>query len=118
MLTRQFIRHFFDVVNRQDLDSLGEILTKDAAFYFPKTQPLLGRKHIIRFFSILFRRYPELSFTILRTIVQGRHAAVHWNNRGRSRKNELYENEGVTILEGRKEGICFISDFFKDTQRF
>ncbi len=118
MLNHQLIRDFFVSVNRQDLPSMGRVLTEDAVFYFPKTRPLLGRERIIRFFSVLFRRYPELSFSIQRIIVEGPHAAVHWKNRGKSRKNNFYENEGVTVLEGREARICFISDFFKDTERF
>ena len=86
--------------------------------YFPKTQPLLGKQRISRFFKVLFRQYPELSFEVLRTIAQGSKAAVHWKNRGISRRQEPYENEGVTILEMEGNKIRFITDFFKDTEKF
>jgi len=109
---------FFDLVNNRDLEQLGDLLTEGAEFYFPKTQPLHGKERILRFFNILFRQYPKLSFHIQRVIVQGQKAAVHWTNRGVNRRNEPYDNEGVTILELVGEKISFISDFFKDTEKF
>jgi ketosteroid isomerase-like protein len=112
------IVHFFDVFNDRDLDKLGNLLTENAQFYFPKTQPLLGKKQIIRFFNILFRQYPELEFKIQRKIIQEEMAAVHWTNRGASKRGEPYENEGVTLFEMEGDKIRFISDFFKDTGKF
>jgi len=109
---------FFDLVNSRNLEQLGNLLTESTEFYFPKTQPLIGKKRILRFFNILFRQYPELSFYIQRVIIQENRAAVHWTNRGVNRRNEPYENEGVTILELAGEKISFISDFFKDTEKF
>ena len=118
MSEQQSIAYFFDLVNKRDLGKLEDLLTENAEFYFPKTQPLSGKKQIIRFFKILFRQYPELKFRIQKKIIQGQTAAVHWTNRGVSRKNEHYENEGVTILEMEGAKISFISDFFKDSEKF
>ena len=109
---------FFGLVNDRDLERLGYLLTDSAEFYFPKTRPLIGKQRILRFFSILFRQYPQLDFKIQRTIVQGSTAAVHWTNRGANRRREPYENEGVTILEMDGPKVRFISDFFKDTEKF
>ena len=106
---------FFDLINRRDLDKLADRLADGAEFFFPKTQPLLGKKQIIRFFRILFRRYPVLNFQILRVIPGDETAAIHWTNRGHNRRREPYENEGVTIFEMEGEEIRYISDFFKDT---
>jgi hypothetical protein len=33
-------------------------------------------------------------------------------------RQEPYENEGVTILEMKGHRVSFISDFFKDTEKF
>lgn len=112
------VSDFFKLVNDRDLERLGYLLTDGAEFYFPKTRPLFGKERILRFFSILFRRYPELNFEVQRTIVQGPMAAVHWTNRGANRRQEPYENEGVTILEMQGPKVRFISDFFKDTEKF
>jgi ketosteroid isomerase-like protein len=112
------IADFFEFFNRRDLDRMKSLLAEKARFYFPKTQPLLGLDRILKFLRLLFRQYPELTFTLHRTIVQGNQGAVHWTNRGKNRRGELYENEGVTLLEFEGEKISFISDFFKDTEKF
>ena len=118
MSENKTIVQFFKVFNAHDVDGMGQLLTSEAEFYFPKTQPLIGKERILRFFSILLRRYPELTFEIQRIIRQESQAAVHWTNRGVSRKKEPYQNEGVTILELAADKISFISDFFKDTEKF
>ena len=115
MIDDTTISSFFNFVNARDLSELESLLTEDSEFYFPKTKPLLGKDRIIRFFKILFHRFPQLEFQIQRTIIQEAKAAVHWSNRGRNRQKEPYENEGVTIFEIEKGRINFISDFFKNT---
>ena len=118
MPKEDFIRLFFQLINERDLDRFEDILKEDAAFYFPKTRPLLGRDRVTRFFQILFRQYPELEFRVLKTIIQDTWAAVHWKNQGKNRQGQPYENEGITLLEMEGERIRFISDFFKDTEKF
>ena len=118
MTKDKIVSRFFYYVNDRDLPKLEALLVEDSEFYFPKTRPLLGKNQIIRFFKILFHRFPQLEFQIQRTIIQGSKAAVHWSNRGINRMNAPYENEGVTILEMEERGIRFISDFFKDTEKF
>jgi len=119
MLDNRILDKFFDALNRHDLAQMGDLITEGAEVYFPKTQPLTGKDRILRFFKILFHRYPELLFQVERTIVEGRNAAVHWRNRGVSRKGEPYDNEGVTLFKEGDDGrIVFISDFFKDTEKF
>ena len=112
------IRDFFDAVNARDIDKMEQALDTDATFLFPKTAPLVGRERIVRFFRILFRQYPELLFDIQRIIGEGGWFAVHWTNRGTSRKKESYQNEGVTLLEFEDARIRFMSDFFKNTEMF
>jgi hypothetical protein len=54
-----------------------------------------------------------------RTIIEGKTAAAHWKNRGINRKGEPYNNEGITIFrEGDEALIIFMSDFFRDTEKF
>jgi ketosteroid isomerase-like protein len=112
------ISRFFELVNERDLEKLEALLTENAAFYFPKTKPMLGKDRIIRFFKILFHKFPQLEFQTQGTIRQGSKAAVHWSNQGMSRRDEPYQNEGVTILEMEEGRIKYISDFFKDTEKF
>jgi ketosteroid isomerase-like protein len=118
MDAEKLIADFFTFFNSRDLDRLRPLLTETAQFYFPKTQPLLSPDRILKFLHVLFRQYPELVFTVQQTIVQDDRAAVHWTNRGKNRRGEPYENEGLTLLEFEAGKIAFISDFFKDTGKF
>lgn len=107
---------FFEMLNHRDTKEMEDLVGPDTEFYFPKTQPLIGKKRIMKFLNILFRQYPELTFKIQRVIQQDNRVAVHWTNQGMNRRKEPYQNEGVTILEIQDDKISFISDFFKDTE--
>ena len=117
MSDNPLIHNFFEMLNHRDTKEMEDLVSADTEFYFPKTQPLIGKKRIMKFLNILFRQYPELVFTIQRVIQQDDKAAVHWTNQGMNRRKEPYQNEGVTILEMQDGKIRFISDFFKDTER-
>ena len=52
---------FFESVNHRDLQGFRDLLMESAEFHFPKTKPLVGREQIVRFFNILFRKYPTLA---------------------------------------------------------
>ena len=117
MPDKQLFHTFFEVLSHRATKEMRDLLSPDAKFYFPKTQPLIGRERILKFLSILFRQYPELTFKVQRIILQGDQAAVLWTNQGMNRRKEPYQNEGVTILEMQDGKISFISDFFKDTEK-
>ena len=112
------IETFFKLINSRDLEKMKDFLHPNAKFYFPKAKPLIGRDRILLFFKILFHQYPELTFEIQRVIRNGDKVAVHWTNHGTNRNKGSYENEGVTILEMKNNKITFMSDFFKDTEKF
>ncbi|MHC1741553.1 MAG: nuclear transport factor 2 family protein [Syntrophobacteraceae bacterium] len=112
------VTRFFEHFSAQSLGRMADFLKEDARLFFPKTQPLIGKERILKFFQILFRQYPELTFTIEHTIAQQDKVAVHWKNKGVTRKNVPYENEGVTLFFFEDEQISFMSDFFKDTGKF
>jgi ketosteroid isomerase-like protein len=109
---------FFEVLNERDLDEADTLLDSRTEFFFPKTKPIIGKDRILKFLNIFFRQYPELIFTVVRVIHQGNQAAVHWTNCGISRRKEPYENEGVTIMEIKNGKIVYISDFFKNTEKW
>ena len=114
---KQLILEFFEVFNHRNTQKAGSLLNSDAELYFPKTQPIVGRDRILKFLKILFRQYPELTFNIQRLLQQGDHAAVHWTNQGMDRRNEPYQNEGVTLMQIQDGKLSYISDFFKDTEK-
>jgi ketosteroid isomerase-like protein len=112
------VTRFFEFFSTHNLEQMANFLREDARLFFPKTQPLVGKERILKFFQILFRQYPELTFTIEHTIAQQEKVAVHWRNRGTTRKNEPYENEGVTLFFFEDGLVSLMSDFFKDTGKF
>jgi ketosteroid isomerase-like protein len=112
------ITTFFHAANSHNLTALEGLFTDDIEFFFPKTRPLMGKKPVLRFFAILFKQYPRLTFQVHMTIIQSEKAAVHWTNEGTNRKGNPYGNEGVSLLRFENNKICFISDFFKDTENF
>jgi len=118
MSDEQIAQRFFEVFNNRDTEKMAALLSSDAEFFFPKTKPLIGKDRILKFLGILFRQYPQLTFTIQRVIEQGEQAAVHWTNQGFNRRREPYQNEGVTILAMQNGKISYISDFFKNTENF
>ena len=118
MAAEKTISDFFAFLNLRDLERMKALLREDARLDFPKTQPLLGLDRILKFLHLLFRQFPELTFTLHRTVVQGNWGAVHWTNRGKNRRGEPYENEGMTLLEFDGEKIAYLSDFFKNTDKF
>lgn len=118
MPDNQLIHKFFEVLSHRKTQEMDGLLCPDVEFFFPKTRPLIGEKRIFKFLNILFRQYPELIFKVQRVIRQGDRAAVHWTNQGLNRRREPYQNEGVTLLEIKDGKINYISDFFKDTEKF
>ena len=118
MSDKPLIHKFFNLFNQRDIQELAALMVPEAEFYVPKTQPLLGRDRILKFLKLLFRQYPKLIFEVQRVIQQDDQAAVHWTNKGMNRRKEPYQNEGVTIFEMKDGKIRFISDFFKDTEKF
>jgi ketosteroid isomerase-like protein len=112
------VAQFFKFLSSQNLGQMANYLKEDASLFFPKTQPLIGKERILKFFQILFRQYPELTFTVEHIITQQDKVAAHWRNRGTNRKNEPYENEGVTLFFFEDELVSQMSDFFKDTGKF
>lgn len=114
----QSAAHFFEIINKRDFDQMRSHLTEDARLLFPKTQPLIGRERILKFFQVLFHRYPALIFSVEGTIAEGDKVAVHWKNSGINKRREPYDNEGVTLFHFEGGKVVFMSDFFKDTGKF
>ncbi|MBN2526206.1 MAG: nuclear transport factor 2 family protein [Deltaproteobacteria bacterium] len=108
----------FDAMNQKSLDALGDILADDAVFHFPKTAPLKGKKRIVTFMKLLFRKYPNLTFQVGRITGDPVCAAAEWTNSGDTKTGDHYENAGVTFLEMNNGKIIYLSDTFKDTDRF
>jgi hypothetical protein len=117
-IDKESIASFFNGMSGNNLNVIADILDDSCVLDFPKTKPLSTKKDVLRFLKILRYQYPELEFTIQKILLDGQFAAVHWKNKGFNRKSELYENEGVMILEWKNNKIFHLSEFFKNTENF
>ncbi len=105
----------FSSLNNRELNKLTDHLDENATFDFPGTKPIKGRKKILTFFKILFRKYPRLTFTVHESIVDGEKVCMLWTNEGITSNNTPYANQGVTYVHISSGKIHFISDYFKNT---
>ena len=111
----QIANVIFSTLNNRELDQLDDYLDENATFNFPGTNLIKGRKKILTFFKILFRKYPRLTFTVQESIVDGEKVCIFWTNEGITSSSTHYANQGVTFVQIRGGKIRFISDYFKNT---
>lgn len=112
---RALTQTIFEAFNKRDVSELEQYLAEDVVFDFPGTELMEGRKKILLFFKILFRKYPRLEFHVEDILVNGDHACAVWSNRGENKRGNPYKNRGVTLVRMSEGKIVCISDYFKDT---
>jgi ketosteroid isomerase-like protein len=105
----------FAAMNSRDLSSLEPRLADDAVFDFPGAGSITGKKKILLFLKVLFRKYPRLMFTVEDILLEGNRACAVWSNEGEDASGAPYQNRGITLVRIAKGNIVFISDYFKDT---
>jgi ketosteroid isomerase-like protein len=114
-LTRICAEKIFAAMNSRDVSELAPYIAEEATFDFPGAGCITGKKRILLFFKILFRRYPRLFFRIDDIIVEGERACAVWSNEGENAQGTPYRNRGITLVRTADGQITFISDYFKDT---
>ena len=114
-LTRICAEKVFAAMNSRDVSELTPYIAEDATFDFPGAGCITGKKRILLFFKILFRKYPRLTFSIDDIIVEGDRACTVWSNEGEDAHGTAYQNRGITLVRTAAGQITFISDYFKDT---
>lgn len=112
---REIVQILFNALNSRDLTPLDVYLDEDASFDFPGTGLISGRKKILLFFKILFRKYSRLTFSVLKVIEEEERACAVWTNEGEGKGGKSYSNRGITLLELKEGRIVLLSDYFKDT---
>lgn len=77
-------RRFVDeVLNRENLDALNQIMTDDAVLYHPvKDQPVRGVKEIRRMIESYFTAFPDMKVTLDTIVAEGEYVALHVKCRG------------------------------------
>lgn len=114
-MTEKVARILFDAMNSRDLTNLEKSMLETARFDFPGAGCIEGRRKILTFLKVLFRKYTRLEFTVQETVIDGDKVCVLWTNSGEHSGGELYSNTGITYIEIEDGKIAFISDYFKDT---
>jgi ketosteroid isomerase-like protein len=114
-LTRICAEQIFAAMNSRDVSELTPYIAEEATFDFPGAGCITGKKRILLFFKILFRKYPRLTFRIDDIIVEGDRACTVWSNEGEDAHGTAYQNRGITLVRITDGEITFISDYFKDT---
>jgi ketosteroid isomerase-like protein len=105
----------FSAMNSRDLTGLELHLADEAVFDFPGAGCITGKKKILLFLKVLFRKYPRLRFTVEDILLEGDRACAVWSNEGKDSHGTPYKNRGVTVVRIAQGKIIFISDYFKDT---
>jgi len=112
---RRLAQAFMGALNNRNYTEFQKRLTENAVLDFPGPGRIKSRRKIISFIKALFRRFPQLEFTIHEVIAESDRACIVWTNKGERNDGEPYTNSGITLLQMRDEKIDFISDYFKDT---
>jgi ketosteroid isomerase-like protein len=73
---RRLVRHYFDLLNRNDISELQEILSPDVVFFGPRTpEGIYGREAFIEFIVALHRELPDLQFAEGEMVAEGSRVA-------------------------------------------
>ncbi|HSK82654.1 MAG TPA: nuclear transport factor 2 family protein [Rubrobacter sp.] len=70
------VRHYFDLLNRNDLSGLQEIVSPNVVFFGPRApEGIYGREAFFEFIVALHRELPDLRFAEGEMVAQGSRVA-------------------------------------------
>jgi steroid delta-isomerase-like uncharacterized protein len=73
---RRLVRHYFDLLNGNDLSGLEETLSPDVVFFGPRApEGIRGREAFIEFIVALRRELPDLRFAVGEMVAEGNRVA-------------------------------------------
>src|SRR3712207_1714165 len=110
---RRLVRHYFDLLNTNDLSGLQEILSPNVVFFGPRApEGIYGREAFIEFIAALHRELPDLRFVEGEMVAEGSRVAsvftmrsTHSSEDGRTK---VIATEGMDlfyIVDGRIQQI-------------
>jgi steroid delta-isomerase-like uncharacterized protein len=110
---RRLVRHYFDLLNGNDLSGLQEILSPNVVFFGPRApEGIYGREEFIEFIAALGRELPDLRFAVGEMVAEGSRVAsvftmtsTHSSEEGRAK---VIATEGMDlfhIADGRIQQI-------------
>src|ERR671921_667806 len=73
---RRLVRHYFDLLNTNDLSGLQEILSPDVVFFGPRApEGIYEREAFIEFIAALHQELPDLRFAEGEMVAEGSRVA-------------------------------------------
>lgn len=110
---RRLVRHYFDLLNRNDLLGLEEIVSPDIAFFGPRApEGIYGREAFIEFIAALGRELPDLRFAVGEMVAEGSRVASVFTMRSTHSSEEghtkVIATEGMDLFhmaDGRIQQI-------------
>ena len=73
---RRLVRHYFDLLNTNDLSGLQEIVSSNVVFFGPRApEGIYGREAFIEFIAALRRELPDLHFAEGEMVAEGNRVA-------------------------------------------
>jgi steroid delta-isomerase-like uncharacterized protein len=110
---RRLVRHYFDLLNRNDLSGLQGILSPDVAFFGPRApEGIYGREGFIEFIAALHKELPDLRFAVGEMVAEGSRVAsvftMRSTHRGEEGHAKVIATEGMDlfhIVDGRIQQI-------------
>ncbi len=117
---KERILAFMDDMHTLDAARVSDWFTDDASLWIPPAAPVTGKSRISALFRCMFKRYEELSWTILDIMPVGNDRCIHvCQSHGKIKGQEAYSNYVMTDIRFTQDGkIIGLSDFFKDTSVF
>jgi len=109
------VKLLYNCFNNRDFGRVEPYISEKVIFNFPGAGDISGKRRTLLFLKTLLRRYPQLEFSVSKTIVENNRAVAVWTNNGKDTEGNDYANSGLTLFHFEEEKIVFISDYFKDT---
>ena len=111
--TRRVIDRFYAGYGGGDLEGMLAAMAEDAVVTFLGHGTFRGKGQIRPYMTWAATQLPELDFRVRRTIVDGEHAAVAWDETGVTKRGEPWESQGVDVyrvVDGRIVELTVYSD--------
>ncbi len=100
---RRLVRHYFDLLNTNDLSGLQEILSPDVVFFGPRApEGIYGREAFIEFLVALRRELSDLRFAVSEMVAEGNRVAIvftmTWTHSSEEGHAKVIETEGMELF--------------------
>jgi ketosteroid isomerase-like protein len=97
-------------MNAHDLDEFVDCFAEDFVSEHPihPQRSFVGNEHVRKNWAGIFAHVPDLSATVLQSVVDGDQVWSEWDIHGNTRDGEVYRTPGVAILRLRDEKIASV----------